>query len=146
MTLRGYMSGIAPLVLTFLLAACAKSAPSSVLGQGAGSPGCNITFPYAGTLNGKAHYTTGAAFSGEIAWSGTQWVMYCQGGPLQDFYFSTDNVDFPWQVTTWQVGFASTPMPTVTELPIPIRQQVNRANPSARSRVTRSGSARTVMP
>jgi len=90
--------------------------PSSVLVSGAGTTSSNGTYTLSGQENGKNRYVSG---SNVINWDGSNWLIY-EFVELEDVaYISSDDVEFPWQVTTWSEANGSVPNPTVTKIPQP---------------------------
>jgi hypothetical protein len=91
---------------------------SNVCVSGAGSANANNTYTYDGIgANGKPIYRNGLTFPQDatVNWSfSNQWEIRGDGFALV-YYFSTDNVAYPWLVTTWQVSGGSSPVPTVVE-------------------------------
>jgi len=92
------------------------TSPSNVLVSGAGTITSNGTYTLSGQESGKNRYVSG---SNIINWDGSDWLIY-EGVELAEVaYFSSDDVEFPWQVTTWSEASGSGPNPTVTEIPQP---------------------------
>ena len=91
---------------------------SNVCVSGAGSANANNTYTYDGIgANGRPIYRNGLTFPSDatVNWTLTnQWEIRGDGFALV-YYFSTDNVAYPWLVTTWQVSGGSSPVPTVVE-------------------------------
>ncbi len=91
---------------------------SNVCVSGAGSANANNTYTYDGIgANGKPIYRNGLTFPQDatVNWTlSNQWEIRGDGFALV-YYFSTDNVAYPWLVTTWQVSGGSSPVPTVVE-------------------------------
>lgn len=87
----------------------------SLVIAGAGTSTANGTVQYDGELNSKPSYVYTVGDDPQVEgcyWDVTltdQWVI----GTNAD-YFSTDDVDYPWQVTTWQADNGTLPVPTVT--------------------------------
>ena len=95
-------------------------APSSVSVSGAGTATVNGIYTLTGEEAGKPYYNlsgSSAADQNAIAWDGESWYIW--GSAQETQYGSTDNVAFPWQVTTWTGEDGGPPMPTVTEAPSP---------------------------
>ena len=93
-------------------------APSNVLVSEAGSGVVNGTYTYTGVSDGKPHYNLPVSSDTDrsaISWLTNQWTIWGDGNESQ--YSSTDDVEFPWQVTTWIGEDGGPPMPTVTEIP-----------------------------
>jgi hypothetical protein len=90
-------------------------APSNVLVSGAGSSPINGIYIEAGIVDGKRSYNLQSG-SYVIAWSNPNWVIRSALGGIV-IYTSSNNVEFPWQVTTWNTGVGIEPVPTVTEIP-----------------------------
>ena len=93
---------------------------SSVSVSGAGSASVNGTYTYRGDYEGKGYYNLvgEADNSGQsaISWYESKWIIF---SPTDAFYESEDDVEFPWQVTTWVRVEGVSPLPTVTEIPQP---------------------------
>jgi hypothetical protein len=92
-------------------------APSSVLVSAAGSDVVNGTYTYTGVSDGKPYYNLPVSSDADrsaISWSINQWIIWGDGNESQ--YSSTDDVEFPWQVTTWMGEDGGPPLPTVTEI------------------------------
>jgi hypothetical protein len=91
---------------------------SSVAVSGAGSSEANGTYTYRGDYEGKGYYNLvgEADNSGQsaISWYESKWIIF---SPTDAFYESEDDVEFPWQVTTWIPVEGASPVPTVTEIP-----------------------------
>lgn len=85
------------------------AAGTDVIVAGAGTTDANGTYEPNGTLNGKNQYIKSGGIE-EIFWTGTEWWI----GTASGIYKSTDAVLEPWLVTTWLVGTATLPVPTVT--------------------------------
>lgn len=85
-----------------------------VVGSGAGGL-INGVYARNGDFGGRATYL--CAGNGAYArWNVSQWELLTVGNAL--IYKSTDNVAFPWLVTTWIDDTAfSAPVPTVTQSP-----------------------------
>lgn len=89
-------------------------------GSNQSSPGLSVEVTLAGTaatrgyyypagvVNSKMSYSLGGGYL--IAWSGSAWQIK-NGGTI--YYSSTDNVSYPWQVTTWTAVSGAGPVPTV---------------------------------
>jgi hypothetical protein len=93
------------------------AAPSSVLVSGAGSEIVNGVYTERGTQSGKPYYNLvgepNDLFIFSIFWSGV-WAIY----EADDIgYVSEEDVEFPWQVTSWSVANLEAPAPTITEIP-----------------------------
>jgi hypothetical protein len=94
--------------------------PSSVLVSGAGSGVVNGIYTETGENNGKKYYNqSGFSVIDQLAisWSGVEWIIHDDIG--DGFYASTDDVEFPWQVTSWAATNGEEPTPTVAEIPQP---------------------------
>jgi hypothetical protein len=94
------------------------AAPSSVLVSGAGSDFVNGIYTLTGEIDGKPYYNLPASSDADrsaISWSINQWIIWGDGNESQ--YSSTDDVEFPWQVTTWIGEGGGPPLPIVTEIP-----------------------------
>jgi hypothetical protein len=91
--------------------------PFGVLVSGAGSSEINGTYTETGEDNGKKYYNFLGSVSdvSAISWTGSQWAIWNLGASEE--YVSDDDVEFPWQVTTWTENDGSIPLPTVTEAP-----------------------------
>jgi hypothetical protein len=100
--------------------------------SGAGSAIINGYYAITGQVtNGKPFYNKSGhstdSTRNAVTWTGTQWVIYDTRSAV--FYFSNNNVTYPWQVTTWQVGSGGfSPVPTVTENLITTRGLVIQNN------------------
>jgi hypothetical protein len=84
---------------------------ASAIVSGAGSASSNGTYERNGDVNGRPNYELlGGNF---IRWSGASWVLNDNtvGGTT---YSSSDDVAYPWLVTTWVVEDGTEPVPTVT--------------------------------
>jgi hypothetical protein len=88
--------------------------PSSVLVSGAGSIGVDGLYVESGDFDGKKFYNlqTGGYV---IAWDSPNWVI--RSITSITIYTSSNNVQFPWQVTSWSVASGSAPVPAVNESP-----------------------------
>jgi hypothetical protein len=90
-------------------------APSDVLVSGAGSSAVNGLYIGAGFIGGKKSYNSQSG-SYALSWNGTNWGIRSSVGGIA-IYTSSNNVEFPWQATTWIVGVGTLPVPTVSESP-----------------------------
>jgi len=92
--------------------------PSSVLVSGAGSEEVNGVYTERGEFNGKPYYNLVGQPDDldnyNILWDGSDWYINFEE---VDYYFSDEDVDFPWEVTGWTESNGDTPAPTVTETP-----------------------------
>lgn len=93
---------------------------SPVLVTLAGSAAANGTYTFRLLRNGRASYNLeGEVDSGvahAIQWNGSQWLIFGDSG--EDLYVSTDDVPFPWLVSTWSLSdFGANPAPTVSVSP-----------------------------
>ena len=87
-------------------------ATSNVTVTGCGEASFNNTLILSSKINGKNSYVLSTL---SITWNGYYWIFRKLG--FNQYYKSLDNVDFPWQITTW------TPMVGASELlPICTRQ------------------------
>ena len=91
------------------------TAPSSHLSlnafvSGAGSSGVNGLYIEAGVFGGKKFYNLESG-GYVIAWDSPNWVIRTISSVT--LYTSNNNVEFPWQVTTWSTASGSAPVPTV---------------------------------
>jgi hypothetical protein len=81
--------------------------------SGAGSAGANVGYFLINATGGRGVYQSFPTASATVRWTGSQWEI--RNGP-DTLYSSTDDVDYPWQVTTWNVESGGTsPLPTVTQ-------------------------------
>ena len=90
-------------------------APSNVLVSGAGSSGVDGLYIETGTVFGKKFYVRQSG-GYTLSWNGTNWGIRSSVGSIA-IYTSSDNVEFPWQVTTWIVAAGILPFPSVSESP-----------------------------
>jgi hypothetical protein len=91
---------------------------SSVLVSGAGSEEANGTYTETGEANGKKYYNKEGSLDdiSAISWNGIDsWIIWSDGA--SEIYQSLDDVEFPWQVTTWNEADGGPPLPTITEIP-----------------------------
>ena len=91
------------------------TAPSSHLAlnalvSGAGVSGVNGLYIEAGVFGGKKFYNL-ASGGYVIAWDSPNWVIRTISSVT--LYTSNNDVEFPWQVTTWSTASGSAPVPTV---------------------------------
>jgi hypothetical protein len=87
--------------------------PSSVLISGSGSSQANGVYTFDGEFEGKGSWRLSEEIV--IIWEDDQWKINQDGeGPL---YFSEEDTEFPWQVTTWEIFNGEEPVSTVTEIP-----------------------------
>ena len=91
-------------------------AASNVSVSGAGSSGVNGPYIDAGFFGGKRFYNLQSGGC-VIAWDSPNWVI--RNIASITLYTSNNNVEFPWQVTTWSAASGSAPVPTVSESPSP---------------------------
>jgi hypothetical protein len=83
--------------------------------SGSAMPVLNITYPRAGSLNGRGEYF-GNGGSYRISWTddaGGYW-QFTNDVYSTVYYYATQDVAFPWLVTVWEVSEGSEPVPTVT--------------------------------
>lgn len=72
-------------------------------------------YPPAGTEGGKTYYSqSGSLFNQSVVWEGLQWSIYNSLSALM--YYSLEDAEFPWQVSTWEIGDGAGPPPTVAEV------------------------------
>jgi hypothetical protein len=94
--------------------------PSSVLVSGAGADEANGTYTARGEEHGKPYYNlvdaANSVTDSSIYWTTEVWRI---NDPASDTYYeSTEDVEFPWLVETWELSDVGTgPAPTVTEIP-----------------------------
>lgn len=84
---------------------------ASAVVTGAGSPELNVTYPRAGSVNGRAYFQL--AEVGELAWSGVGWEFNGAAGGGYNAYLSPKDVEYPWLATAWEVADGTPPAPTV---------------------------------
>jgi hypothetical protein len=94
--------------------------PSSVLVSGAGSDEANGTYTARGEENGKPYYNlvdaANSVTDSSIYWTTELWRI--NDSASDTYYESTEDVEFPWLVETWEPSDVGTgPAPTVTEIP-----------------------------
>jgi hypothetical protein len=84
--------------------------------SGAGSSAVNGLYIEAGDFGGKKFYNlqTGGYV---IAWDNPNWVI--RNIASITLYTSSNNVQFPWQVTSWSTASGSAPVPSVSESSFP---------------------------
>lgn len=80
---------------------------------GAGTAAVNGDYYLDGEVNGRPRFTltTGAQPLDSIYWDGTKWIIQSGGVSM---YQSTDDVTYPYKVTTWTVTGGAGPVPTVS--------------------------------
>ena len=88
--------------------------PSIVLVSGAGSSEVNGLYIEAGVSDGKNFYNLQSG-GYVIAWDNPNWVI--RNITSITLYTSNNNVEFPWQVTSWSTASGSAPAPSVTDVP-----------------------------
>jgi hypothetical protein len=98
---------------------------SAVLVSGAGTSAVNGTYEQAGQNAGRNQYENESGVY--VAWylddfapslPENIWIItYPDTGAA--YYYSTDDVEFPWQVTTWTAIDGIAPLPTVTDASTP---------------------------
>lgn len=90
----------------------------AVLVAGAGTEAANGYYTKRGTSNGKGYFTLlgmpSHQVEGGVSWDGSIWVIYNAAGQLQ--YQSTDDVAYPWLVTTWTLVNGANPVPTTAHI------------------------------
>lgn len=88
--------------------------PASLLNllvSGAGSAGANGNFLLTGTLNGRNTWQQGNV---TISWTGSEWrFIESNGGGLTILYQSSDDVQNPSLISTWDAIGETTPYPTI---------------------------------
>lgn len=81
----------------------------AVVVSGAGHAMANGTAHRDGSSNGRGRYVNGPI---EIVWNGSRWwITDTDGG-----YYSDDDVEYPWEVTTWAALDWDEPLPLVAQL------------------------------
>lgn len=89
---------------------------NDVVVAGAGTVDVNGRYSVRGINLGKPFYNlidAPSAYEFGIYWDGGQWNMFAGG----DFYYSPEDVAFPWQVVTWLRDGTIDPVPAVTASP-----------------------------
>lgn len=90
---------------------------SSVEVTVAGTVAARGIYTYRGQNNGKGYYnlTSFADSTSNSAgvWTGSEWQITSDAGAR--LYYSTEDVDYIWQVTTWVADAGSAPLPSVEE-------------------------------
>lgn len=85
---------------------------------GAGTEAANGYYTKRGTFNGRPYYnligTPNATAAYAVSWSGSDWKIFKDDGNNQ--YGSTDDVAYPWLVTTWSQNGGDTPVPTTAHI------------------------------
>jgi len=88
---------------------------------GAGTAAVNGTYTPRGLWNGRyvvmiegQEYINPGEGGQSVFWTGTVWSIELPSG---GYYYSLDDVQYPWQVTTWlpEIGVGDLPVPTVTQ-------------------------------
>lgn len=82
---------------------------------GAGTAEANGTLTYFGLTNGRysaVYEGSGDVESAGVYWTSSEWRII---GSLPFRYSSTEDVPYPWEVTTWTLDTGSLPVPTVTQ-------------------------------
>lgn len=97
------------------LMAVSSADESDALVASAGTSAANGTYTYTGTANGKRYYNKSGTSDtvSAISWNGTQWTIWGSGG--EEWYRSTEDTTYPWEVSSWDVRDSDPPAPTVTE-------------------------------
>lgn len=89
--------------------------PEGVVVSGSGNSGANAFYTERGTSNAKPYYNIFGqdddTINYSIVWTGTIWAI--KGIDNTTLYYSNDNVDYPYQVTTWLRSSGALPLPTV---------------------------------
>lgn len=88
---------------------------NSVMVQNAGYDNLNGIFNYVSTLNNKPYYAKSENGDRYIVWENNLWEIYDFRADFRAFYFSNENVRYPWQVTSWTASSPYyDPPPTVS--------------------------------
>ena len=86
----------------------------SLVIAGAGTASVNGTVQYDGELDGKASYVYAVGddpTEDGVYWATSKWFITVAS---VDLYGSNDDVDYPWQATTWETVEGVANVPTVT--------------------------------
>lgn len=88
---------------------------ANCLVQIAGTTAARGTYTYRGQYNLKNYYnlesTNDSTANYAIIWTGTQWRITSAVGA--NYYYSTEDTDFPYEVVTWTASTGIAPVPTV---------------------------------
>lgn len=94
-------------------------APSSVLVSGAGSSAVNGIYTYNNQYGGKPYYNLQGyednVFANSIYWDADSWIL--SNVDASAFYAITEEIDYPWLSSNWQIFDGESPVPTFTEIP-----------------------------
>jgi hypothetical protein len=87
---------------------------NAVVVSGAGTAAVNGIYTVTGESVGKPYYNLAGSNADQsaITWDNGYWTIW--GPENESQYSSTDDVAFPWQVTTWSGDDGGPPMPTLT--------------------------------
>jgi len=90
---------------------------SAVTVTAAGTGVAQGNYTYRGQSNLKSYYTlegqTASTTLYAIVWTGSQWNLTSSSGAV--YYYSTDAVEFPWQITTWVASTGIAPLPAASQ-------------------------------
>jgi hypothetical protein len=86
---------------------------ASAVVAGAGEGSLNGTYARTGSRNGRPHYVHSLGVY-VVTWETDGYWSIADVGFSSLYYYSQDDVDFPWLATTWEAGDADEPVPTVT--------------------------------
>ena len=90
---------------------------NSVLIQNAGRNTLNGLFVYITEFEGKPYYVKDSNPDWFIIWFQGRWEIYDFNLSAFPIYFSTQNVPYPWSVTSWSISNSIySPAPTVTKV------------------------------
>lgn len=89
---------------------------NSVLVQNGGWSNLNGTFVYTTLYDGKPYYNKDGNGNWFIVWFESRWEIYDFSATLFPIYYSSQNVNYPWQVTNWIFQEGYQPSPTVTKI------------------------------
>lgn len=90
---------------------------NSFLMQNAGRIGLNGIYNYVDINDEKPYYTKGEEGYYYVIWINNRWDIYDFSLTSDPIYFSNENTNYPWQVTSWSVSNSiDNPPPNITIL------------------------------
>lgn len=90
---------------------------NSISVQNGGYASLNGIFTYTSPFGTKQYYNKDGNPNWFIVWFNDQWQIYDFSVSIDPIYFSSEDVLYPWNVTSWSVSNPIyNPLPTVTKV------------------------------